>query len=122
LTASTPSTAVTPRFAGTCANVQTGGAGPDRLTGLALGDSLRGLGGDDVLIGLGGADCLTGGTGNDSLRGDAGVDRFDGGAGNDAINSRDDVRETVNCGLGRQDRVTADRVDRVIDCEVIRRG
>jgi hypothetical protein len=91
---------------------------PRPAHGLALGDSLRGLGGDDVLIGLGGAGCLTGGTSNDSLRGDAGVDRFDGGAGNDAINSR----ETVNCGLGRQDRVTADRVDRVIGCEIVRRG
>jgi hypothetical protein len=48
---------------GACANVQTGGAGPDRLTGLALGDALRGLGGNDVLIGRDGDDCLTGGTG-----------------------------------------------------------
>jgi Ca2+-binding RTX toxin-like protein len=112
---------VTPRFPGACANIQTGGAGPDRLTGLDLGDVLRGLGGNDVLVGLAGDDCLSGGAGNDTLRGDAGLDRFDGGAGNDAINSRDGRRETVTCGTGRQDRVTADRGDRLIGCEIVRR-
>ncbi len=116
---SATSAAVIPRFPGPCANPQTGGAGPDRLTGLALGDRLLGLGGNDVLIGLAGDDCLTGGTGNDTLRGDTGVDRFDGGAGNDAINSRDGRRETVTCGTGRRDRVTADRVDRLVGCERI---
>jgi Ca2+-binding RTX toxin-like protein len=137
---SATSASVIPRFAGACANVQTGSAGPDRLTGLALGDRLRGLGGNDVLIGLGGADCLTGGAGNDTLaagagndtlagdagddtlRGDSGTDRFAGGAGNDTINSRDGRRETVDCGIGRRDRVTADRVDRLVGCETVRRG
>jgi Ca2+-binding RTX toxin-like protein len=93
-----------------------------------------------VLIGLGGADCLTGGAGNDTLaagagndtlagdagddtlRGDSGTDRFAGGAGNDTINSRDGRRETVDCGIGRRDRVTADRVDRLVGCETVRRG
>ena len=113
---------VTPRFPGACANVQIGGAGPDRLTGLDLGDTLRGLGGNDVLVGRDGDDCLTGGAGNDTLRGDAGTDRFDGGAGNDTINSRDGHRETVGCGTGRQDRVTADRVDRLVGCELVKRA
>jgi Ca2+-binding RTX toxin-like protein len=131
---------VTPRFPGACANTQTGGAGPDRLTGLALGDRLRGRAGNDVLSGLAGADCLSGGTGNDTLtggtgndtlagdagndrlRGDAGTDRFSGGAGNDTINSHDQRRETVSCGTGRRDRVTADRVDRLVGCEIVRRG
>jgi Ca2+-binding RTX toxin-like protein len=137
---SATSASVRPRFPGACANPQTGGAGPDRLTGLALGDRLRGLGGNDVLLGVAGDDCLTGGTGNDAvtggtgsdtlagdagndtLRGDAGTDRFSGGAGNDTINSRDQRRETVGCGTGRRDRVTADRVDRLVGCEIVRRG
>jgi hypothetical protein len=119
---SATSASVIARFPGACANIQTGSPGPDRLTGLALGDRLVGLGGNDILIGRGGADCLTGGTGNDTLAGGAGTDRFDGGAGNDTINARDQRRETVNCGLGRRDRVTADRVDRVIGCEIVRRG
>jgi hypothetical protein len=137
---SATSASVIPRFAGACANVQTGGPGPNRLTGLALGDRLVGFGGNDVLIGLAGDDCLSGGigsdtlaagagndtlagdAGNDILRGDSGTDRFAGGAGNDTINSRDGRRETVDCGLGSRDRVTADRVDRVVGCEIVRRG
>ena len=75
-----------------------------------------------MLKGLAGDDCLAGDAGNDTLRGDAGVDRFAGGAGNDTINSRDQRRETVSCGPGRRDRVTADRVDRVVGCEIVRRG
>ncbi len=113
---------VTPRFPGACANIQVGSAGPDRLTGLTLGDALRGVGGNDVLIGRAGDDCLTGGAGDDTLRGDGGLDRFDGGAGNDTINSRDGRRESVTCGTGRQDRVNADRVDRLLGCELIRRA
>jgi Ca2+-binding RTX toxin-like protein len=118
---SATSTAVTPRLPGACANVQSGGPGPNRLTGLALGDRLLDLGGNDVLIGLAGDDCLSGGTGNDTLKGGPGSDRFDGGAGNDTINSRDQRRETVDCGTGRSDQVTADRVDRLVGCEIVRR-
>ena len=43
------SAAVIARFPGACANLQTGGAGADRLTGLALGTRSRGRGGNDVL-------------------------------------------------------------------------
>jgi Ca2+-binding RTX toxin-like protein len=78
--------------------------------------------GNDVLVGRDGDDCLWGGTGSDTLRGDGGVDRFDGGAGNDTINSRDGRRETVMCGVGRLDRVIADRVDRLVGCELVRVG
>jgi Ca2+-binding RTX toxin-like protein len=74
------------------------------------------------LVGLAGDDCLSGGTGNDTLNGGPGNDRFDGGAGNDVINSRDNVRESVTCGLGRQDRVTADRLDRLVGCEIVGRA
>jgi Ca2+-binding RTX toxin-like protein len=118
---SATSAPVTPRFTGVCANIQVGGAGPDRLTGLLLGDTLRGLGGNDVLVGRDGDDCLTGGVGNDTLSGGPGTDTLDGGAGNDAINSRDNRRDAVRCGTGRRDRVTADGIDRLIGCEIVRR-
>ena len=119
---SATSTPVTPRFPGACANVQTGSARADRLTGLTLGDRLSGLGGNDVLVGRAGDDCLIGGIGDDTLNGGPGNDRLDGGAGNDTINSRDGRREAVTCGTGRQDRVTADRLDRLVGCEIVRRG
>jgi hypothetical protein len=118
---SATSAPVTPRFPGACSNVQTGGAGPDRLTGLALGDVLRGLGGNDLLTGRAGDDCLSGGPGNDTLAGGTGNDRFDAGLGDDAVNARDQRSEIVNCGPGRQDRVIADRNDRLIGCENVRR-
>jgi Ca2+-binding RTX toxin-like protein len=112
---------VTPRFPGPCANVQIGGAEPDRLTGLSLGDWLRGLGGNDTLAGRAGDDCLSGGAGNDALNGGPGNDRFDAGPGDDTVNARDGRSETVNCGPGRQDRVIADRTDRLVGCETVRR-
>jgi hypothetical protein len=39
------------------------------------------------------------------------------GTGNDKVNSRDKRRETVRCGKGKRDRVTADRSDRLIGCD-----
>ena len=134
---------------GACANVQTGGAGADRLTGSASGDRLRGLAGNDVLIARAGDDCLSGGADNDRLTAGAGKDRLSGGAGkdklkggpgkdkltggkgkdklkggpgDDRINARDDRRETVNCGSGKKDRATVDRIDRVVRCEKVKRG
>ena len=124
---------------GACANVRSGTAGIDRLTGGAFGDRLLGLAGDDVLIGRAGDDCLSGGRGNDRLRGLPGDDRLDGGhgkdalnggrgkdtlgggSGNDIIDSRDGRRETVRCGKGSNDRVRADRSDKLIGCEHVRR-
>ena len=115
---------------GACANVRSGTAGIDRLTGGAFGDRLLGLAGDDVLIGRAGDDCLSGGRGNDRLRGLPGDDRLNGGhgkdtlgggRGNDIIDSRDGRRETVRCGKGCNDRVRADRSDKLIGCEHVRR-
>jgi hypothetical protein len=133
---------------GACANTKAGSARPDTLTGSAFGDTLRGLAGNDVLTGLAGHDCLsggagndrltggtgndrltggtgndrlTGGTGNDRLTGGTGNDKFDAGPGNDTINSRDKRRETIRCGTGKKDRVTADRIDRLIGCDQVRR-
>ena len=105
-----------------------------------LGDRLRGLGGNDVLAAspattacpaapattpspaAPGNDTLAGGARQRHAHGRPGTDRFAGGAGNDTINSRDQRRETVSCGTGRRDRVTADRVDRLVGCEIVRRG
>ena len=97
---------------GACANVKPGSARIDILTGSTFGDRLSGLAGNDVLIGLAGDDCLNGNAGND---------RVNGNAGNDTINSRDGRRETVRCGKGTNDRVHADRKDKLIDCERVAR-
>ena len=144
-----PAPRVPASLPGACANVQTGGAAADRLTGSAFGDRLRGLAGNDVLIALAGDDCLSGGAGNDRLTAGAGKDRLSGGAGkdklsggpgkdkltggkgkdklkggpgDDTIKARDDRRETVNCGSGKKDRATVDRIDRVVRCEKVKRG
>jgi hypothetical protein len=115
---------------GACANVQRGSGGNDRLVGTAAGDRLKGRGGNDRLAGGKGDDCLSGGGGKDRLRGGGGndkltggngVDKLDGGGGNDTIDSRDKRRETVRCGKGKQDRVTADRKDRLRGCERVKR-
>jgi hypothetical protein len=55
------------------------------------------------------------------VAGGKGKDRFDGGKGNDTITTRDRRRETVRRGKGTRDRVTADRIDRLIGCEKVRR-
>jgi Ca2+-binding RTX toxin-like protein len=93
----------------------------DRLFGRAGNDRLRGLAGNDLLAGGPGNDLLIGGPGNDVLIGGPGRDSFIALAGNDTIDSRDGVAESVLCGPGR-DTVRADRADRLIGCEVIRRA
>lgn len=136
--------------AGPCARFQSGGDGRDLLRGTPDGDRLEGLRGADRLDGRAADDCLRGGTGDDRLAGGAGNDRlgaaggadrlsggdggdggdvlrggrgwdtFDAGSGRDQIEAADGVRETVRCGRGR-DTVTADRADRLIGCERVRR-
>ncbi|HYI18574.1 MAG TPA: calcium-binding protein [Solirubrobacteraceae bacterium] len=115
---------------GACANAQVGTSAKETLIGTPAGDRLRGRGGDDALKGRGGDDCLAGGGGKDRLKGGGGADRLtggkardaiDAGGGNDRIISRDKRRETVRCGRGAGDRVTADRSDRLIGCERVRR-
>ena len=112
-----------------CATLKTGGKGNDRLTGTRGGDRLRGRGGDDILRGLAGDDCLSGANGKDKLRagrgddkltGGTGKDELDAGAGDDTVKARDNRRETVRCGKGT-DRVTADRDDKLIGCETVKR-
>jgi Ca2+-binding RTX toxin-like protein len=102
------------RLTGTSgANTLRGGAGPDVLDGRGGNDTLYGLAGNDRLLGGAGADRLVGGPGRDTLL---------GGIGNDRLESRDGVRDQVNCGPGKQDVAIVDRKDVVArDCETIRR-
>ena len=98
-----------------------GGIGNDRLSGNAGIDTLVGDQGRDTLSGGAGNDTLSGGSGNDTISGGAGKNVVSGGAGNDTISVRNKKRDVVNCGSGRRDRVTADRIDRVRGCERVRR-
>ena len=99
-----------------------GRAGNDRLDGGAEGDLVDGGTGNDRLVGGSGSDELGGRAGDDRLTGGSGSDGLSGSSGNDEITARDDVRDTIRCGPGR-DSVTADRKDRVArDCERVRRG
>jgi Ca2+-binding RTX toxin-like protein len=120
--------------AGRCATKKLGSARADTLLGTAASDLIRGRRGNDRISGGAGDDCLygeagndtvSGGAGNDKLDGGAGKDKltggkgkdtFSGGAGNDTINSKDGIRETVNCGKGR-DKVKADKRDKLKSCE-----
>jgi RTX calcium-binding nonapeptide repeat (4 copies) len=115
---------------GTCTNRITGTSGADTLNGAQGGDNIRGLGGDDVLRGDGGRDCISGSSGQDRISGGPNNDRISGGTGNDSlsgnsgndrINSVDGTRDRVNCGSGRHDRARVDRIDRVRNCEIVRR-
>jgi uncharacterized repeat protein (TIGR01451 family) len=116
-----------------------GGDGTDCLWGGSGSDVLDGDGGDDELWGGDGRDRLVGGAGNDRLRGGAkrdvliggdgddqllpgtGRDLVRAGVGNDVISARDGSRDVIECGRG-DDKVTADRRDRLRGCEhVVRR-
>jgi Tol biopolymer transport system component len=82
-------------------------------------DMLDGGPGDDTIRGRRDHDVLRGGPGNDRLIGDDGRDVFAGGPGADRFFTRDDLRESIRCGSGR-DRVQADERDSVNrDCELV---
>ena len=135
-------------LSGRCANFLEGGGRVDILTGSDAGDRINGRSDQDVIFGLDGDDCLhghsgadqisagdgddkiNGGSGNDRLLaaggddrviGGRGRDRISTGAGDDVVNSRDGIREKVNCGAG-DDRVIADLRDRLRDCERVFRS
>jgi Ca2+-binding RTX toxin-like protein len=88
---------------------------------------ILGGGGADVLSVNGTDDGLYGGSGNDWLRAGGSQsrapNRLYGGRGNDRLDTRDQARDFVSCGPGR-DRAYVNRNDRVRrDCErVSRRG
>ncbi len=92
-----------------------------RRRGTTGTDTLRGTNGSDELAGLSGNDRLDGGAGDDRLLGGPGRDLLTGGSGRDTIQARDGERDTVDCGPGR-DTVTADAVDALTGCEVVRRS
>jgi hypothetical protein len=101
-------------------DVLDGGDGNDRLAGSAGRDRLSGGTGDDKLTAGKGNDRLTGGPGNDTISPGSGRDVVDAGGGNDTINSVDGVKETIDCGTGK-DTVRADRRDRLKHCEKVTR-
>lgn len=59
--------------------------GPVALSGGETADVLTGTAFDDTISGEGGTDNIEGGAGSDSLLGDAGADTIDGGDGNDTV-------------------------------------
>jgi len=133
-------------------NILTGNDGDDTLNGgtVAIADTLDGGNGTDTATYAGrtedlsltlnavaddGATAendtltaienLTGGDGNDIIGGDPLVNALSGSAGNDAITSRDSVGDTVLCGAGATDTVTADLNDAIETggaCETVDRG
>jgi Ca2+-binding RTX toxin-like protein len=80
-----------------------GNAGANRLTGTNFADTIHGLGGNDIINPRGGRD------------------RVFAGAGNDTIAALDGAKDTIDCGSGRRDRVTADRMDTLRGCERVTR-
>jgi hypothetical protein len=86
--------------------------GPDVLRGTARSDKLYGKGGHDRLFGLDGNDLLVGGPGRDL---------HEGAAGNDRILARDNERDLVRCGSGK-DHAVVDGKDQVAtNCESVER-
>jgi Ca2+-binding RTX toxin-like protein len=109
------------RLFGTAGNDRLyGDAAADRLSAGAGNDRLRGGAGNDQQFGGPGDDLLEGGPGRDVISGGPGADHVLAGPGNDRISVRDHHRDVVNCGPGR-DSVTADRIDKLINCEHITR-
>jgi hypothetical protein len=95
-----------------------GTAKGEYLAGGGFDDTILGMGGNDTIMGGAGDDHLDGGAGNDVITGGSGADTILGGAGSDTIYAADGERDVIDCGPGR-DRVVADSVDIVKNCEVV---
>jgi Ca2+-binding RTX toxin-like protein len=91
------------------------------MTGTDRADELIGTKGPDQILGDGGNDRIFGGSGNDEIRGGSGRDHIDAGRGNDIVDARDRKRDTIDCGAGRKDVAIVDKVDRVKNCERVKR-
>jgi Ca2+-binding RTX toxin-like protein len=98
-----------------------GGDGDDRIFGRFGNDQLSGEAGNDEIEGGRGDDRLSGGPGNDQLNGGYGNDRLDAGPGNDTLVARGGGSDQLDCGPGR-DVAIADRTDKLVGCETVRRG
>ena len=72
--------------------------------------------GSDVIHGHQGFDDLSGGANFDILIGRGGRDRLRGGAGRDRLRARDDRKDNVSCGAGK-DAATVDANDDLSGCE-----
>lgn len=97
-----------------------GGLGNDDLAGGASNDRMNGGPGNDVVDGASGADSLKGGPGNDRISAGSGKNTISAGSGNDTITAANGRTERISCGGGR-DKVTADRRDRLVGCERVKR-
>ena len=74
--------------------------------------------GGNVMVGSKKANTLVGGVFGDRIDGKGGRDILVGGDGDDTITSRDGIRDAVRCGPDK-DKVVADRVDKLVGCEVV---
>ncbi len=108
----------------------TGTSGSDDLEGTNRADKIWGLQGPDYIAGEGGSDDLYGGRGKDEVRGADGHDYVDGGHGsdhlyggrkNDWLKAVDGERDRVNCGSGNDDKAYVDKIDRVNNCEEVKK-
>jgi Ca2+-binding RTX toxin-like protein len=84
--------------------------GADRVFGGGGEDLIRGFSGNDALFGGAAGDLVYGGGGRDVIAGGAGADLLQGGGRSDTFYARDDSRDHVRGGLGR-DRARTDRFD-----------
>jgi RTX calcium-binding nonapeptide repeat (4 copies) len=66
---------------------------------------------DDVLVGASREQQLFGFDGDDEIAGGKGSDVLDGGSGDDRIDARDGELDTIDCGIGVLDVLTADAVE-----------
>jgi subtilisin family serine protease len=99
-----------------------GAGGNDRLNGDDGKDRLFGGNGNDTLSGGRGKDSLDGGTGNDKLTGGADPNTYSGGSGDDTIDAVNGKRETIDCGAGKKDSASVDKLDKVKGCEKVKRA
>lgn len=90
------------------------GTGPDGDS-LASIENLRGGPGDDRLTGDDNGNRIDGAGGNDTITGLGGIDEFFGGDGDDSVFARDGLRESVECGSGRN-KAEVDDSDLTRDC------
>ena len=98
-----------------------GAGGKDTLKGGKGKDKLFGGDGNDTLSGEDGKDTLDGGKGNDKLTGGKDVNSYKGGAGDDTVSARNKKKDTIDCGAGKKDKATVDRIDKVKGCETVSR-
>jgi Tol biopolymer transport system component len=88
----------------------------DLIAGGAGNDTISGADGDDLLIGGSGRDRFYGGRGEDTLIGGSGRDRLYGGLGEDFFRTRDQARDYVFGGPGK-DGAYSDGLDRLRSIE-----